>query len=90
MAEWVKFVRNRDYRHKSRAVTAYKAGMTIYVPSHIARDVLARGDAVPANKPVSKPLDPPGDGRRVYVEDRVKLRADIADRFKHTLERLDD
>ena len=35
MAKWILFKRDVDYRHKSRAVTAYKAGKTVYVPNHI-------------------------------------------------------
>lgn len=35
MAKWLRFNRNVDFRHKSRAVTAYRADSVVYVPNHI-------------------------------------------------------
>jgi hypothetical protein len=73
MAEWVRFVRNCDYRHKSRATTAYKAGMVIYAPNEIARSVLASGHAVKTGKPDERPsYNAAGYGGRVYLEDGEK------------------
>lgn len=54
MAQWVAFKRDFDYRHPSRAVTAYKAGMVEYVPNKVAEAVIEAGAAVEAEKPVDR------------------------------------
>jgi hypothetical protein len=51
MAAWLKILRDRDYMHKSRAVTAYKAGMVVYVPDHIGGTLIHDGDAEVTQKP---------------------------------------
>ncbi len=45
MAKWITLTRDHDYRHASRAVTAYKAGMSIYVPDKIADAIVGKGAA---------------------------------------------
>lgn len=45
MAKWITITRDHDYKHASRAVTAYKAGMRCHVPDKIARDIVAVGAA---------------------------------------------
>lgn len=52
MAKWVRFIADVDYRHKSRAVTAYKAGMVEYLPQHIADSPQLVDKAEPTEKPV--------------------------------------
>lgn len=71
MAVWTRFLRDVDYQHKSRAVTAYKAGMVVYLPNHIAHDDQLLGATEPSDKPDSAPVDGSGeaDGRRVYLTD---------------------
>ena len=50
MATWLRFKRDVDHTHASRAVTAYKKGDVAYVPAHIAEKLPA--DATePAEKP---------------------------------------
>lgn len=51
MAKWLSFSRDWDFKHPSRAVTAYKAGMVEYVPNHIADRALAERAADVAEKP---------------------------------------
>lgn len=36
---WIKFLRDVDYRHESRAVTAYKADTVLNVPRHIVSNL---------------------------------------------------
>lgn len=71
MAVWLKFLADVDYRHASRAVTAYKAGMTVYTPDHIAQSDQLRGKVEEVEKPgASDAIDAnEGDGRRVYLTD---------------------
>lgn len=45
MAKWITLTRDYDYRHASRAVTAYKAGMSVYVPDKIADVIVGKGAA---------------------------------------------
>ena len=52
MAQWMRFTADVDYQHKSRAVTAYKAGMVEYLPQHIADSPQLVDKAEPAEKPV--------------------------------------
>lgn len=52
MAKWIEFERDVDYRHKSRAVTAYKKGMVEYVPNHIIEG-LPEGSFKETDKPDS-------------------------------------
>ena len=54
MAKWMSFKRDFDYRHPSRAVTAYKAGMVEYVPNKVAEAVIEAGAAVEAEKPADR------------------------------------
>ena len=51
MAKWITLTRDHDYKHASRAVTAYKAGMRCHVPDKIARDIVAAGAAEYYEKP---------------------------------------
>lgn len=70
MAEWRVFHKDTDYKHKSRAVTAYKAGQTVYLPSHIANDKRVQANSEPTEKPDKRATDEgEGDGRRVYLTD---------------------
>jgi hypothetical protein len=69
MAKYVRFIRNVDYRHKSRAVTAYKAGTIVYVPDHIASK-LPVDDYEIVQKPNGKPTDTgDNDRRRAFLND---------------------
>ena len=70
MAQWRVFHKDTDYKHKSRAVTAYKAGQTVYLPSHIANDKRVQANSEPTDKPDKRATDEgEGDGRRVYLID---------------------
>ena len=51
MAKWITLTRDHDYKHASRAVTAYKAGMRAHVPDKIARDIVKAGAAEYYEKP---------------------------------------
>lgn len=51
MAKWITLTRDHDYKHASRAVTAYKAGMRCHVPDKIARDMVKAGAAEYYEKP---------------------------------------
>lgn len=51
MARWLSFSRDFDFKHPSRAVTAYKAGMVEYVPNHIAEAALTEHAAEETDKP---------------------------------------
>jgi hypothetical protein len=63
MAQWVKFSADYDHVWPSRAHTAFKAGMTVFVRKDVAEAAFAAGKAAPAEKP--------GDSStvEVYVED---------------------
>ena len=81
MAVWLKFLSDVDYRHPSRAVTAYKKGMVVYVPNHIAQSEQLAGRVEEVERPATRATDEnEGDNRRVY----------LADRFRHSLSRLKD
>lgn len=54
MASWVRILHDRDYTHKSRAVTAYKRGDVVYVPDHIGGALIHDGDAELTEKPARK------------------------------------
>lgn len=71
MAQWRVFHKDTDYKHKSRAVTAYKAGQTVYLPSHIANDKRVQANSEPTEKPERSAAtdEGEGDGRRVYLTD---------------------
>jgi hypothetical protein len=69
MAKWISFKRNVDHRHASRAVTAYKAGSTVYVPDHIITKLPADSFEV-VERPSGKAADVgDNDGRRVFLND---------------------
>lgn len=51
MAKWLSFSRDFDFKHPSRAVTAYKAGMVEYVPNHIAEKAIGDKAATETQKP---------------------------------------
>lgn len=51
MAKWISFSADFDFRHKSRAVTAYKAGTVEYLPNHIAKAAVASGKGAETEKP---------------------------------------
>lgn len=63
MPRWVEFTADHDHVWPSRAVTAYKAGMILFVKNEVADAAIAKGRAREAEKP--------GDSRsaEVYVED---------------------
>lgn len=51
VSKWVEFTRNYDFRHPSRATTAYKDGMRLRVPSHVAEAALRDGAAIESSDP---------------------------------------
>lgn len=60
---------DHDYRHPSRAMTAYKAGMVLYVPDHIVRNLPTKKFEV-VDKPDGRQADVgDSDGRRVFFND---------------------
>jgi hypothetical protein len=63
MAQWVEFTADYNHVWPSRAVTAYKAGMTVFVKKEVAEAAIGLGRA----KPVEKPSD--SNTVEVYVED---------------------
>lgn len=48
---WIRFTADYDHRWPSRAVTAYKAGMVLYVKGDVAKAAREKGKAEPARKP---------------------------------------
>lgn len=63
MAQWVEFTADHDHIWPSRAVTAYKAGTTLFVKKEVAETAIAKGRARPSEKPSDS------TGVEVYVED---------------------
>jgi hypothetical protein len=51
MARWVRFTANHDHRWPSRARTAYKQGMTVFVKDEVAERAISLGRAEPAERP---------------------------------------
>lgn len=63
MAQWVEFTADHDHVWPTRAVTAYKAGMTLFVKKEVAEAAIDLGRAKPAEKPSDSAT------AEVYVED---------------------
>lgn len=63
MARWVEFTADYDHVWPSRAHTAYKAGMILFVRKEVAEAAISKGKARETEKP--------SDSRsvEVYVED---------------------
>ena len=57
MARWVEFIADHDHRWRSRAVTAFKAGMISFVKEEVARAACRAGRARPAEPPADAEAD---------------------------------
>jgi hypothetical protein len=51
MPQWIRFKADHDHEWPSRAITAFKKDMVVFVKDEVANGAFAQGKAEPAEKP---------------------------------------